>query len=69
MQRRQSYRQVRWVPTSVAQLRLKETAVASDCTQERPGHAPAGAPAHLPRLQRCRRETNQRDAASDHRGH
>ena len=55
---------VRWVPTPEAQLRLQETAVASDQTQERAGFSPA----HLPGLQGYCRDKSHRDAATGHCG-
>ena len=58
-----SYRLVFRVRTSKAQLRWQLATVASDPTQKRPGLSPA----HLPRLQRCRRGERHHDAATDHR--
>ena len=51
-----------FVPTK-AQRRWQRAAIADDPTQERPDLSPA----HLPRLQRCRREERYHDAATDHR--
>ena len=61
---RRSYRQVRSVPASKAQLRSQAKVVGSDPTQESSGLAPA----HLPGLQEYCKNKRHRDVARDHRG-